>query len=65
MSQSRNRTSVILSPSARLRINSREESRVSVPCEDEILRLSPQDDIATQSRPTGERGEGVELRASG
>jgi hypothetical protein len=57
MSQSRNRTSVILSVS--------EESRVSVPCEDEILRLSPQDDIATQSRPTGERGEGVELRASG
>jgi hypothetical protein len=46
VSQRQTSTNVILSVS--------EESRLSRPYEKQILRLSPQDDIATQSR----RGEG-------
>jgi hypothetical protein len=40
----------MLSPSTKLRINSAKHLALSVTYEDEILRLSPQDDIATHSR---------------
>jgi hypothetical protein len=41
---------VMLSPSIELRINSAKHLAFSVAYEDQILRLSPQDDIATQLR---------------
>ena len=39
----------MLSPSAKLRINSAKHLEFSIGYEVEILRLSPQNDIATQS----------------
>jgi hypothetical protein len=45
---------VMLSPSVELRINSAKRLEFSVTYEDEILRLSPQDDITTQSRGAGD-----------
>ncbi len=43
----KNPMAVMLSPSARLRVNSAKHLAFSVAYEDEILRLSPQDDITT------------------
>jgi hypothetical protein len=49
---------VMLSPSVELRINSAKHLAFLVTYKHEILRLSPQDDIASQS-PYGDNGGGL------